>query len=206
MKLEIPKNCTTLLFDLGGVLLDIHLQKTNEAFALLGFKGFEKHFDSYSGSPFIESLEEGKLSVEEFIAIAKTYCYEGTTDEQIVSAWNALIGTFPKEKLELLEHLKKKYKIFLYSNTNAIHVDFLHKYYNNTFGENVVQNCFNYIYYSHELEIRKPHKEGFLQILKEQYLLPQEVFYIDDGTMHIATAKELGMQTRLWKQNDGMVI
>jgi glucose-1-phosphatase len=204
MKLEIPENCTSLLFDLGGVLLDIHLQKTNEAFLAIGFQGFEKHFDSYSGSPFIETLEEGKMTNEEFIAIAKTYCNEGTTDEQIIIAWNALIGIFPKEKFELLQQLKKKYKIFLYSNTNAIHVAYLNNYYNTTFGENIIQNCFTKIYYSHILQIRKPNAAGFLQIMKEQNVRPQEIFYIDDGAMHISTAKDLCIQTQLWKQNDVM--
>ncbi len=201
MKLEIPSNCTTLLFDLGGVLLDINLQKTNEAFHQLGFQEFENHFDSYSGSPFIERLEEGNLSEEDFIETAKKYCNQNTTSQQIIDAWNALIGIVPLSKFELLKTLKKQYKILLYSNTNAIHVAFLNNYYNSTFGENEVQQSFDKIYYSHELKIRKPHKEGFLQILKEQNLLPEEVFYIDDGAMHIATAKSLRIQTLLWKKN-----
>jgi glucose-1-phosphatase len=97
--------------------------------------------------------------------------------------------------------MSQEYKVFLYSNTNAIHVAHLNLYYNRTFGENVFQNCFDKMYYSQELGIRKPHKEGYLQIMEEQQLLPNELFYIEDGKQHVATAKEIGISTLQWIPN-----
>jgi putative hydrolase of the HAD superfamily len=202
MKLEIPKNCNALLFDLGGVLVDLNLQKCYDAYAQLGFLDFQKHFDSYSGSPFMENFEEGKITKETFIETIKENCKSGTTAQEIITAWNAMLGDLPFEKMNQLLEWKKKYSLFLYSNTNALHVAFLNAYYDNRFGKNVFNNVFDKIYYSHEIGIRKPNKNGYLQILEEQQLAPQEIFYIDDGSKHIATAKELGIQCILWKQNE----
>jgi putative hydrolase of the HAD superfamily len=197
----IPDNTKAILFDLGGVLMDLHMEKTYSAFAALGFMGFEKHFDSYSGSPFIELFEEGRLTPEAFISKIKENCTENTTNEKIREAWNAMLGEISIQKIELLQVLKKKYLLFLYSNTNALHVAYLHQYYDHLFGTGVFQQCFTKIYYSYEMGIRKPHAAGFLQILAEQKLLPEELFYIDDGAMHIATAKKLGINSLFWKMN-----
>jgi glucose-1-phosphatase len=199
--IQIPNGTKALLLDLGGVLIDLHLQRTFDAFHQLGFLRFEQHFDSYSGSPFIEIFEEGKMSNDDFIATLKKHCKPDTTTDQILTAWNAMLGDVPQEKFRQLQQWSKEYKVFLYSNTNALHVAHLNLYYNLTFGENVFQNCFTKMYYSQELGIRKPHKEGYLKIMEEQQLQPQDIFYIEDGTMHLATAQSLGLQCLLWKQN-----
>jgi glucose-1-phosphatase len=199
---KIPENITAIIFDLGGVLLDLDLQKTFDAFEALGFNGFDQHFDSYSGSPFIETFEEGKMTNEAFIATVKTYCNEGTTTEQILTAWNAMLGPLQPQKVELLQQLKKQYKLFLYSNTNALHVAHLHLYYNTTFGSETFRNMFEKIYYSNELSIRKPNASGFLKIMEEQNLQAQNTLFIDDGKMHIASAKDLGLVTIQWIQNE----
>ncbi len=199
--ISIPKGTKAIIFDLGGVLLNLNMHKTFEAFDALGFKNFHTHFDSYSGSQFIEDFEEGKITSEEFILIIKKHCTNGTTTAQILEAWNAMLGELPIEKFAFLQSLKRNYKVFLYSNTNALHIHYFHPYYNKKFGENAFQKCFSKIYYSFEFGIRKPHKEGFLKIMKEQNLLPNQIFYIDDGAAHIATAKALGINCLLWKMN-----
>jgi glucose-1-phosphatase len=199
---KIPENITSIIFDLGGVLLDLDLQKTFDAFDALGFKGFDQHFDSYSGSPFIEIFEEGKMTNEAFIATAKTYCNEGTTTAQVLTAWNAMLGPLQPQKIEMLELLRKRYKLFVYSNTNALHVAYLQKYYTTTFGNETFKNIFEKIYYSNEFGIRKPNTEGFLKIVEEQHLVPQDTLFIDDGKMHIAAAKTLGIKTLQWIQNE----
>jgi glucose-1-phosphatase len=201
MNFEIPNHTKAILLDLGGVLLQLDLQKTFDAFAQLGFQHFEKQFDSYSGSPFIEDFEEGKISNEMFITEVKKRCSPNTSTTAILDAWNAMLGDFPVPIFELLQQLKKDYKLFLYSNTNALHVAYLNQYYQHRFGESGIAMLFDKIYYSHILGIRKPHKEGYIQIMEEQHVQPNELFYIDDGSMHIATAKSLGIQSLLWKQN-----
>lgn len=197
----IPEGTKAILFDLGGVLLNLNLQKCFDAFEKLGFQNFNQHFDSYSGSPFIEDFEEGKISTEDFIHTIQKYCAKGTTTHQILDAWNAMLGEVPHEKFEQLMQWKKNYNLLLYSNTNALHVAFLHQYYDNTFGKNVFQQCFSKIYYSQEIGIRKPKKEGYQLIMQEQHLVAHEIFYIEDGKQHVATAKELGINTLHWTPN-----
>ncbi len=201
----IPNGTKAILLDLGGVLLNLYLQKTFDAFEQLGFNDFNKHFDSYSGSKFIEDFEEGKTSEENFINILKENCNVNTTTLQVLNAWNAMLADVPLHKFEQMQEWKKEYKLFLFSNTNALHVAHLHQYYDAQFGKDVFQNQFNKIYYSQELGLRKPHKEGFIKIIEEQKLQPNEIFYIDDGEKHIATANSLGVNCLLWKMNEKFV-
>jgi glucose-1-phosphatase len=205
MKIEIPEGITTLLLDLGGVILDLHLKNTYTAFEKLGFHHFHQHFDSYSGSNFIENFEEGKITAQEFIATIKNYCNPNTSTTQIIASWNAMLGELPVHKFEMLQHVKEEFQIILYSNTNEIHVEYLNQYYNQTFGYQKVQNIFDHIYYSQELGIRKPKSAGFEKIMANHNLKPEEIFYIDDGKQHIATAKLLGINTLLWKQNESFL-
>jgi glucose-1-phosphatase len=200
--INIPSGTKVLLLDLGGVIIDLHMQRTFDAFDALGFKNFNTHFDSYSGSAFIENLEEGKISQDEFVEIVQQQCNQGTTAQQIIDAWNAMLGPVPDDKFNQLCEWQKEYKLIMYSNTNAIHVAHLNNYYNTQFGENIFQQLFDNIYYSHELGIRKPNKEGYLKIMEEQQLQANEMFYIEDGAMHIATAKALGINCLQWKMNE----
>jgi glucose-1-phosphatase len=101
--IQIPNGTKALLLDLGGVLIDLHLQRTFDAFHQLGFLNFENHFDSYSGSPFIETFEEGKMSNEDFINILKQHCKPDTSTHQILEAWNAMLGDVPQEKFLQLQ-------------------------------------------------------------------------------------------------------
>ncbi len=202
MILTIPNNTKALLLDLGGVILQLKLQATFTAFEALGCHHFNTYFDSYSGAPFIESYEEGKITNEAFVQEVLTTCYPGTTIEQVHIAWNAMLGTIPQATITYLAQLSTQYKLILYSNTNALHVAYLTQYYNQAFGMCTFQNLFTHIYYSHILGIRKPHASGFVTILEQQQLMPNQVYYIDDGVQHIATATTLGIPNRLWLQND----
>ncbi len=204
--ITLPTTTKAILFDLGGVLLNLQLHKTFTAFEQLGLYNFSKEFDSYSGSPFIEQFEEGKITSEQFVETIKSRCNPNTTTAQILTAWNAMLGEFPLKKLALLQQLAKQYKLLLYSNTNALHVAHLHLYYNNLFGNNTMQHLFEKMYFSNEVGIRKPNPEGFTFILNEQHLEPNQVFYIDDGSMHIAAAKALGLHTYLTPQNADLIV
>jgi putative hydrolase of the HAD superfamily len=202
LKINIPGHTKALLLDLGGVLIDLQMHRTYEAFDCLGFKNFDQHFDSYSGSTFIEAYEEGKSSSEEFLSCLLNKCNPGTTTAQVIAAWNALLANVPFEKYAQLNKWNKQYDLYLYSNTNALHVAHLNQYYNQRFGVGKFQGLFKKIYYSHELGIRKPSEAGYLHIMKEQNLLPNELYYIEDGSLHFATAQRLGIPGQLWIMNE----
>ena len=107
-------------------------------------------------------------------------------------AWNSMLLDLPESRLDLLRSLNSNYKLFLLSNTNAIHINSI----SNTLGEKQWKsfcNLFDKMYLSHEIGVRKPNIEAFQFILKQQKLNPNEVLFIDDSPQHIEGAKKLGI-------------
>lgn len=182
-----------IIFDLGGVILSIDYNKTAEAFKRLGVTHFDELYNQHKASPLFEDLETGKISEEDFFIAFTNMCGTNLTKEQIIKAWNAMLGHFPKDRIELLKELKKKYKLFLFSNTNKIHFDAFHQLFKEQIGGEF-DDFFVKAYYSHTLHQRKPNKEAFEFILKEQALKAEETLFIDDTEGNIEPAKALGMQ------------
>ena len=184
-----------IIFDLGGIFMNIDFKKTEQAFIDLGITQFPDMFNQHFAKHLFEDLETGKINPDQFYEAFRQGTGTTLSNTQIKDAWNALLLDFPEERLVWLEELSTRYKLFLYSNTNQIHyegfMDILQK-------END-RSQFNYLfskaYYSHELGLRKPYPASFQYILKEQNLNPSETLFIDDTLGNIEGAKEAGLQT-----------
>lgn len=183
-----------IIFDLGGVILNLDYGKTESAFIELGVKDFNKLYAQTHADRLFQLLECGKLGPEEFVEGINKYCPEELPEEQIFAAWNAMLLDFPPERIELLKRLKKDYRTFLLSNTNSIH----HRYFNRRFAEifkdGSLDDCFEKAYYSHEIGFRKPNKEAFEFVLQQKDLKPEETLFIDDTYSNIEAAQALSMQ------------
>ena len=116
-----PKN---ILFDLGGVLLNIDFKLTSNAFKHLGVTDFDEMFTQHFSNPLFELLETGKIDESAFYEAFRKEVGLPLSDAQIQSAWNALLLDFPPERIEWLKKIASKYRIFLFSNTNQIHYDY----------------------------------------------------------------------------------
>ncbi len=184
-----------IIFDLGGIFLDIHYQLTKEGFINLGIKNFDELFTQHHANSLFEDLETGKISEREFYNRLRVDAGLRLTDEAIKMAWNALLGDFPLERLEWLKNIKTKYNVYLFSNTNQIHYDAFMKIYEANTGKADFNDHFIKAYYSHYLGLRKPYPESFQFILNEQNLKPEETLFIDDTIKNIEAADALGMQT-----------
>ena len=66
--MRVPEN---IIFDLGGVLLDIDYQRSVEAFEKLGIEHFEKMFSQYHANELFEKLERGEVGKTDFYAAIK---------------------------------------------------------------------------------------------------------------------------------------
>jgi FMN phosphatase YigB (HAD superfamily) len=184
-----------IIFDLGGVFLDIHYHLTQKAFEDLGVTHFHELFTQHHASDIFEKLETGKISEKEFYNEFRSEANILLTDEQIKTAWNALLGRFPKERIDWLKEIKQRYNIYLFSNTNQIHYDAFIKTYEEDFGVNDFNDHFIKAYYSQHMGLRKPYPESFEFILNEQNLVVSETLFIDDTLKNIEGAKKLGLQT-----------
>src|ERR1700739_2895677 len=116
-----------IIFDLGGVFIEIDYPRTSRAFGALGVLDFDDHFSQFKADAFFEGLETGKVSEAGFFANMKTICAPGTTDDQVRNAWNAMLGDLRPASLDFLETIKDRYRIYLLSNTNAIHLEAMSK-------------------------------------------------------------------------------
>lgn len=184
-----------IIFDLGGVILNINYQLTSQAFKDLGAKDFDQLYNQFHANALFEDLETGRVTPEEFLGKIKEHLPEGTTDEQIVDAWNAMLLDFPVARLQLLQQLRNHYDLFLLSNTNAIHLEALNRILEKERGIPSLAVFFDRSYYSHLIGYRKPEKEAYQVILDQNGLKPEHTLFIDDTLPNIDAANALGIQT-----------
>ncbi len=184
-----------IIFDLGGVLLDIDFQKSIDAFKELGIENFDDMFSQFKADHLFEKLETGEISESDFYAAIKTRTSLTITDQQIDHAWNALILHFRTESLGFLEVLSDKYKLYLLSNTNSIHVKCFKQLFIRETGKPALDAYFNKAWYSNEIRLRKPGTEIFEFALQEENLLASETLFIDDTLTNIETAQKMGFKT-----------
>jgi len=187
------KNIKAIIFDLGGVLLNISYKKTITEFTKIGIENSSSFYSKKSQTNIFNLLETGSISEEDFVSEIKKSC-KNASSKQILFAWNAMLLDLPGNITKLLKNLKTDYSIFLLSNTNTIHV----KQLKNILGDgkyNEFFHLFDKIYYSHEIKLRKPDKKAFQIILEENNLNPKNVLFIDDSPQHIEGAKKLGIKT-----------
>ena len=194
------KNITAIIFDLGGVILNINYQNTISEFEKLGIKNSNTLYSKKMQVSLFNQLEIGKISAKKFLLEIQ----KKTTQSSVIkikNAWNSMLLDLPEERIKLIKLLKRKYKLFLLSNTNSIHIN---KLKNNLGIKKYTQflNLFDKVYYSHKIKARKPNKESFQLILKQQKLHPNNVLFIDDSIQHIQGAKKLGIKTHHLKDQE----
>ncbi|TDW99793.1 HAD family hydrolase [Dinghuibacter silviterrae] len=182
-----------LILDLGGVLLNLDYNRTKQAFRAYGVPDFDAHYTQFKGSTLFDDLETGKVSNEAFYRALKSELGLDLTDDQIKAAWNAMLLDFPVERIEFLKDLRTRYRLFLLSNTNAIHYEAFQKTFREASGKHL-DDFFDKAYYSHLLGLRKPGPEPYQAILDEQGLKPEETLFVDDTLPNLAGAREVGMQ------------
>ena len=194
------QNIKAIIFDLGGVILNIDYNKTSKAFTNLGVKNFDEMYSQKNANPLFHDLEEGKINEEEFYNAFKRSTQLKLSDQQIKTAWNAILLRYREEALQTLATIKNKYRLYLLSNTNSIHHKEFNKIFEDQIGSGSLNDYFDKAYYSHEIKLRKPGKDAYQYVLKENNLFPSETLFIDDSIQNIEAAKSLGLQTIFLKE------
>ena len=187
-------NIKNIIFDLGGIFLNIDFGLTRQAFLDLGIDSFDELYKEHQDSNLFLLLETGRITPAEFHQAVVEKANVPVTYEQLVNAWNALLLDFPPERLEWLRAIGSKYKIFLFSNTNQIH----YEAFKNAFLEQTGEDFDTYFikaYYSHKMGLRKPNPESYQYILDEQHLKASETLFVDDTFKNIEGAEKVGLQT-----------
>ena len=192
-----------IIFDLGGVILDIDYNRPIEAFKKLGAGDFKTLYSQQSQASFFNKFEKGEITPAQFRKKMREHLPEKVTDEEIDAAWCSMLGELPSPRIVVLKMLAKmNYRLFLLSNTNSIHIRAFTKYLDDTYGKNLFKKLFEKVYYSSQIGMRKPTKKIFEHVLKENDLKASQTLFIDDSTQHIEGAKKLGIQTHLLQEPD----
>ncbi len=192
-----------IIFDLGGVLLNLDPRKTLQEFEKLGHVSLVETNPWDFQHEIFYKFERGLISIYEFHAGIKEILANGATDEQIDHAWTAMLLDIPKIRVNIVLNLKKKFNTYLFSNTNAIHVQKIQSDFREQHGIEL-PSLFMKDYYSNEIQVRKPDLESFLKVIELSGVNPEETLFVDDFEKNIKGAQASGLRT-FWLE-PGMTI
>ena len=189
-------NITTLIFDFGGVLINLDLERCIQRFKELGVQNFEDKLSNFGQKGFFLQFEKGEIGIPEFCSEVRNLAAVPLTDRQIIDAWCLFLVDIPAYKIDLLLELKKKYRLLLLSNTNPIHIEISAVNEFARYGlkpEDVFEKC----YYSYDMKMAKPDAEIFEALLANAGVSPEECLFLDDGQKNIDQATKLGIRSYL---------
>lgn len=176
----------TIIFDFGDVFINLDKNASLNALKKLGLPSWNAEIDQIN-----QKFEKGKLTEVQFMIEIKKLIPNASI-EDIRAAWNAVLLDFPLKRLEFLERLSDKYRLFLLSNTDEIHIaKFEHKQ-GATFAREFYR-CFEKVYFSFEIGYRKPEREAFNYIINKHDLSVKRTLFIDDKKENTDIAASLGM-------------
>lgn len=182
-----------IVFDLGGVLLNLDFERSAQAFTALGVKNFNDYFTQVHSNPLFKELETGAIVNESFYDELREKAAISAGNDEIDAAWNAMLLDFPAKGIQKLKELSGEYRLFLFSNTNAIHHAAFHQYFQRHFNFNF-DTLFEKAWYSHLIGHRKPDITAFEYILHDGKLVASETLFIDDTFPNVEAAVKAGLQ------------
>jgi HAD superfamily hydrolase (TIGR01509 family) len=186
-----------IIFDLGGVIINLDIPKTISEFNKLTNKPFESIYTQLHQSPIFDLFDKGQISEADFFFELNNSLDQPLTHKQLLNAWNAMLLDFPIHRLELLNQLKQRYRIFLLSNTNETHIAQFENDLYQHHGYKNLEPFFEKVYYSCRMNMRKPDREIFDFVLQENTLNASETIFIDDSPQHIEGALKTGIKAHL---------
>jgi len=184
-----------IIFDFGGVILDIDPKLTVSEFEKLGCKDIEKLQSEAFYQEIILKFEKGLLTPDEFRSRIREFLNMDFTDAQIDQAWNMLLSKLEKERIQMLELAGKNYTLFMLSNSNAIHYDFFVKDLKDNFGYEDFDALFRKAYFSFRLHMHKPNTDIYHHVIRQENIVPEKTLFIDDRADNIEGAQKAGLKT-----------
>lgn len=199
MKIDLT-GINNIIFDLGNVLINLDFGASIKAFRELGLETDVLDPKQSYSDPIFYDFEVGKINTKEFCTgVRKVLDNPAATDLQIEDAWYAMIVDFPAQRIKLLQRLAEKYKLYIFSNTNELHISRLHRAFEAEHGMGF-KSLFQKDYYSHEIKERKPDLVSFQKVIADAGVDPNETMFIDDLEKNINGAKLAGLKT-FWLKN-----
>lgn len=193
----------TIIFDFGGVIINLDLPKCIQNFKNLGVHNIETYLSNFGQSGFFLQWEKGEIGIPEFRNEIRKITENSISDEQIDQAWCSFLTDIPAHRIELLKKLRQQYRLLLLSNSNPLHIDVSAAGEFKKYGAQIY-DFFDHCYFSYKIGMTKPDEEIFRYVMKDAGVKPEECLFIDDGKKNIETAVRMGFRTHLMKQGDNL--
>ena len=199
----MDKNIKNIVFDLGGVLVDLDFKSAINGLQKAGFANVKEQLQAFDREGIFQKFELGEMTTDEFRSAIRENSTVTLTDEEVDALWNLMLLEIPREKLELILDLRGKYMVYLLSNTNSIHWDYVCKNAFNYRGFRV-NDYFEKTFLSFEMHLAKPDKAIFEKMLEDANLLAEETFFIDDSEANCKAAAEVGIHAHHYHIGDDL--
>lgn len=187
----------TIIFDFGGVILDIDPDLSRRRFVEM--LGMEKA-RLLETEQLPQLYEKGNISRTEFVERINQIAKTNISETEIIAAWNAMLLNYKPARIEWIKRLHQNHKLLMLSNTNDAHFEYFHNKLIAEYGVTFYQ-LFDHVYLSHEMGMLKPSHEIYETVIREQQLNLQRTLFIEDTERNVAGAQEVGLQTLLIPRN-----
>jgi len=188
-----PSGIRNILFDLGGVILDINVQATQQRFYEMGLPSIFMNYPENMTTDLFFRYETGKLDTGSFRNEVRRLSGLDVSDAAIDEAWTAMLVGIPSSRTNLLRRLSERYDLYMLSNTCPMHVPVFEKMFRDASGVSM-QDLFKKIFYSFEIGYHKPDREAFEYVICDTGIVPEETYFLDDNIHNIKTSQELGFR------------
>ncbi len=192
--MKLLSGIRNIIFDFGGVIIDIEFNRVRESFTRLGIGNFDDHFNRFRQTIVFDKFDTGKISEDEFFGEIAKHLPSGVQRKDIIDAWNSMLGEFPQEHFHFLMDIRKRYNTYLLSNTNETHLRYYFQKLKEWYGIESMDVFFNKAYYSNVIHLRKPEVEIFEYVCRDAGLDPAETLFIDDTLQHVEGARKAGLR------------
>jgi glucose-1-phosphatase len=191
-----------IIFDLGGVLFNIDYQRPVQAFAALGYEGFEAMYSQAAANALFEKLETGHIGNDDFFEQMKALAPQPVSTQQVEQAWNSILLGFRLPSMQYLQQLRQTYQLYLLSNTNSIHLVQIQALCQQQTGQSSLDAFFTKAWYSNQVGLRKPNEDIYQFVLQDGCLRAAETLFIDDSAQNTAAAERLGIRSHLLQPDE----
>jgi len=182
-----------ILFDLGGVILDLNVNATLEGFLDMGFPKELLEYPQNIYTDVFYLYETGQITTEVFRNTIREITKQNFSNEEFDAAWCGMLVGVPFRRIEILKDLAEKYSLYMLSNTSPMHIEYFEKMFGQTAGF-ALEDVFTKLYYSYEIGKHKPDAGAFIHVLEDAGIEASETLFLDDNIQNVKAAEELGFQ------------
>jgi putative hydrolase of the HAD superfamily len=190
-----------IIFDMGGVIVDVHLDRAVEKFKALGVKDAGELIDSSHHKGIFIDFENGNIDTGRFCELLNEHVGKTIPPQEIESAWKSIISPPLEYKMDYIKELRKKYKLYILTNNNPVILNWACSKGFTPSGDSL-SDCFDKIYASYKMKCTKPDLKIFRMMIEDAGINPEESLYIDDSEHNLIPARKLGMHVYLAKNGE----